>query len=286
MKIGLRIPGEGRKMPFEEFCKWAASEGFEAVDVGLVTDEVKQAADAAGLEIGTSDLSLGDVVSAEAAKVREASARAREAIDAAAAHGVTRMFAVIGVADPAKGRAANFEIWKHTWPPIVQYAEANGVRICIEGWPGMPPHYPCLGCTPEMLRAIFEVCPSPALGINFDPSHLVRMGIDYKRFLYEFGARVYHVHGKDTQLDAERLYEHGNLCPSLRKPRAFGEGWWRYCIPGEGVVDWLFVARCLEDGGFDGIISVELEDCHYYSDWPAQQEGCRRALGHLRRFVG
>ena len=56
MKIGLRIPGTARQLPFEDFCKWCADNGFEAVDIGEATPEVVKTARDAGLEIGTADL--------------------------------------------------------------------------------------------------------------------------------------------------------------------------------------------------------------------------------------
>ena len=52
--------------------------------------------------------------------------------------------------------------------------EAAGGRLVIEGWPGPG----ALCCTPETYRATFRECPSPAIGVNYDPSHLLRMGID------------------------------------------------------------------------------------------------------------
>jgi len=286
MRIGLRIPGEGRKMPFEQFCKAVAAEGFQAVDVGVVTDDVKRTADAAGLAIGSSDLMGGrELMSADPAKQAAGAKAAREAIDAAAAHGCKIMFGVVMPEDPTKGRAAAFELWKKTFPPILQYAESKGVKMAVEGWPGPAPYYPNLGCTPETLRAMIAECPSPALAVNFDPSHLVRIGIDYLRFLAEFGPRVVHCHGKDTAFDLDALYLHGNLGPSLKKAKGFGEEWWRYCIPGDGVVDWAKVVARLEDFGFNGIISVELEDYRYWKDWPAQLDGLRRARAHLAKWV-
>jgi sugar phosphate isomerase/epimerase len=136
-----------------------------------------------------------------------------------------------------------------------------------------------------MWRAMFKAVPSPAFGLNYDPSHLVRLGIDYQRALHEFADRVYHVHGKDTELDSERLYEHGNLGPTFHSARGFGEDWWRYTIPGDGIVDWGKVVQRLEDAGFDGIVSVELEDYRYWGTWPAQADGLLRSRAHLSQFV-
>ena len=40
MKIGLRIPGTARELPFDEFCRWCADNGFDAVDISSVTPEI------------------------------------------------------------------------------------------------------------------------------------------------------------------------------------------------------------------------------------------------------
>lgn len=286
MKIGLRMPGTAREMSFEQFCRWCKETGFEAVDVGVVTPEIRRAADAAGIALGSSDLpGLRELLSADAARQAKGAEAAKAAIRAAAEHGVKVMFGVFYPEDASLGRKANFEIWKQTVPPIVAFAESEGVGIAMEGWPGGPPYYPALGCTPEMWRAMFAHCPSPALGLNYDPSHLVRLGIDWRRALDEFAPRVLHVHGKDTEIDAERVYEYGYLGPSLASPRPFSEGWWRYTIPGDGVVDWRHVVNHLEDAGFDGIISVELEDHRYHRTWEKESEGLRRSLLHLKQFV-
>ena len=121
--------------------------------------------------------------------------------------------------------------------------------------------------------------------MNYDPSHLVRIGIDYIRMLNEFAAHVVHVHGKDTDFDQEALYLHGNLGPTFHPSRGFGEDWWRYTIPGDGVVDWLQVVRRLEDEGFDGIVSVELEDYRYWKTWEAESDGLKRSRDYLAQYV-
>jgi len=286
MKIGLRIPGKARDISFEEFCRWCAATGFQAVDVGRITPETRQAIQAAGLEVGSVDLpGTGDLLSPEPAK-REAGAQsAMEAIRNTAEQGASIMFCVFVPPDGARGRAANFEIWKETFPPVLRCAEEHNVRIAMEGWPGGAPHYPALGCTPEMWRAMFRECPSPSFGLNYDPSHLVRIGVDYLRALVEFGDKIFHAHGKDTEINQEALYLHGNLGPTFSRARAFGEDWWRYCIPGDGLVDWAKVVARLSEAGFDGILSVELEDARYHQTWPLESEGLKRSRDYLAHFV-
>jgi sugar phosphate isomerase/epimerase len=279
------MPGTSRQMEFTAFCRWCKENGFEGVDVGPVTAEIKQAVDATGLEIGTSDLMTFGGLFGTDAEAEKALADSKAVIDAAASHGVTKMFSVLLPPDPSKGRAANFARLKETFGPVVKYAEEKGVRIAIEGWPGGGPHYGALAVTPETVRALLEAFPSPALGLNYDPSHLIRIGVDYLRFLREFGAKVVHVHGKDTVLDSEALYLHGNLGPTFGHPKAFGEDWWRYTIPGEGLADWAKICAQLDALGYEGFISVELEDFRYHRTWEAESEGLVRARKHLSLYV-
>ena len=285
MKIGLRMPGTAREMTFENFCRWCNDSGFDGVDVGPMTAEIKRSVDAAGLEVGTSDLMTLNGLCGSDADVEKAIQSSREVIDAAAATGVTKLFSVIIPQDPAKGRDANFQRFKETFGPVVRHAEDKGVRIAIEGWPGPAPHYGALAVTPETVRAVLEAFPSESVCLNYDPSHLIRIGVDYLRFLREFGSKVIHCHGKDAIFDSESLYLHGNLGPTFGKAKPFGEDWWRYCIPGEGLADWGKICAELDAIGYEGFISVELEDFRYHRTWEGESEGLVRARNYLARFV-
>jgi sugar phosphate isomerase/epimerase len=143
---------------------------------------------------------------------------------------------------------------------LVPVLEESAARISIEGYPAPG----ALCCTPETLRALFKEIPSKSMGINYDPSHLVRMGIDHLRFLNEFGDRVVHMHGKDTDLLIENLYDFGmEQPPTFAERIRFGSICWRYAIPGHGVVRWTEVFRILESAEYDGCVSIELEDANF-----------------------
>ena len=88
-----------------------------------------------------------------------------------------------------------------------------------------------------------------------------------------------------TDFDAERMYEHGNLGPTFRKSVGFSESWWRYTLPGDGVVNWGRLIGRLEDFAFDGVVSVELEDYRYHETWALQADGLARSRAHLAQWV-
>jgi sugar phosphate isomerase/epimerase len=61
---------------------------------------------------------------------------------------------------------------------------------------------------PRIWRRIFDTW-GDAVGMNYDPSHLVWQMIDAARFVREFGPRMVHVHAKDLMIDRDGLYDHG-----------------------------------------------------------------------------
>ena len=281
MKIGLRIPGACGKLPLDEFARWCKSDGFDAMDLGNADAARVAAVREAGLAVGTIDLpGTGLLLHPDASERSKGIETARAALNAVAAVGGDKVFCVfVPGFNPQQPRRESLENWKAAFPDVASEAEKVGVRIAVEGWPG--PNNSALGVTPETLRVMFAAVPTPFFGINYDPSHLIRVGVDHKRFLDEFAARIIHAHGKDTALDAEGLYAYGNIGPSLDKAVAFGGGDWRYSIPGEGVADWPFITARLHRAGFDGIISLELEDFRYNGSEEGEKRGLSRARAYL-----
>jgi sugar phosphate isomerase/epimerase len=285
MKIGTRLPPFAGQIGFAAYAQWLAENGFAAVDTPLLTREIAQTCKDLGLALGTADARGGGLLSRDAAKRRQALSTLKKDLSDIARHGGHTYFTVLGPDDPSIPRAETLEIFKKVYPQVVAHAEKVGINIAIEPWPGGAPFYASLGCTPESLRRIFAAIPSPYLGICFDPSHFVRLHIDYLRLLSEFGDRVKHVHLKDTEILPEKLYESGILGESYGRTYVCGEGWWRYAIPGEGEVDWNQVIRRLEDLGYDGVLSVELEDHYFWKTPELQKEGILRAKEYIEQFL-
>jgi sugar phosphate isomerase/epimerase len=178
--------------------------------------------------------------------------------------------------EPERPRQENFGYMVESYGELAPILEASRAKLVIEGWPGPG----ALCCTPEGYRAFFKECPSEALGINYDPSHLIRMGIDPLRFLHDFIARVYHVHAKDTELLDEGLYEYGNTQPpTFATPARYGGMYWRYTIPGHGVMRWAKAFEILAEAGYGGCVSIELEDANFNGAEDKEKfalvQGCR-----------
>ena len=138
---------------------------------------------------------------------------------AAAKLGVGTVTSFIGRV-PHLSAEDNLPVFRKVWEPLLRAAEELGVRFAIENcpmlftwdeWPGGQN----LFTSPELWERMFEMLPSPAFGINFDPSHFVWQQMDYIRAIYEFRERIYHVHFKDIKLYPEKLGRAGVLAPPL-----------------------------------------------------------------------
>jgi sugar phosphate isomerase/epimerase len=117
--------------------------------------------------------------------------------------------------------------------------------------------------------------------VNYDPSHLIRLGVDHVRFLREFATHVKHVHAKDTQLYPDALYEFGTQPATFAKPHGFGEWTWRYTIPGHGEARWVEIFSVLKEHGYRGAVSIELED----ENFNGTDAGEQTALIQSRNFL-
>jgi sugar phosphate isomerase/epimerase len=198
-----------------------------------------------------------------------------------AAAGAKVFFTVVG-GDPSKKRSENYKIAVDSFAPIAEAAAAAGASIAVEGYPGGSPHLALLCTTPETCRAFLKDLPR-GLTINYDPSHLIRLGVDHVRFLKEFAGHVAHVHGKDTELFPEAVYELGLYQPSaFSAGHGFGEFAWRYTIPGHGVARWTEIFKTLAANDYRGLVSIELEDENFNGTEAGDKAGLVHSLEYLR----
>lgn len=276
--IGIRRGWSEWQKDLPALLDWAKSNDINVVDLGRDVEDAKVAT-AAGFHIGSIDLlEWGSMFSADAAKRKDAIAKNNAYIAEAAAAGAKKFFTVVMPEDPSLPRKENFGYAVEGLAGIASALETAGGQLVIEGYPGPG----ALCCTPETYRAAFKEVPSKAIGINFDPSHLLRMGIDPIRFLKEFGDRVGHVHGKDTEILVDDLYEYGTEQPATFKANPpFGASAWRYTIPGQGLTNWSEVFRILQGFGYQGAVSIELEDRDYNGTPEGEKAGFLAGIGYL-----
>ena len=280
--IGPSIPPKLRAEGIEVVATWAKQIGLEALDLPADFAKDAKVCREHGLRIGTVwGEGQGKLISTNERTREQAVDRLRQQIRAMPGADARTVFLCLNPEDKTQATADSLAVYRETFPSIAAECEAVGVRIVLEGWPGPAPTYPTLGYTPEQWRGMFTAVPSRAIGLTFDPSHLVRLGIDYLRVLDEFKERIYHCHGKDTALLPEARYLYGALPPVLSRPAPFSGGAWRYCVPGDGAVDWSQVAYVLEQAGYDGCVSIELEDARYWGTLDKEQQGITKAFQHL-----
>jgi sugar phosphate isomerase/epimerase len=167
------------------------------------------------------------------------------------------------------------------WPAIVAHAKDNGVQLAFENcpmifsydeWPGG--HN--IAYSPRIWRRILETFDG-AIGMNYDPSHLVWQMIDQDRFIREFGPHMRHVHAKDLMIDRDGLYEHGVL--------SAGIGWQVPRMPGLGEVDWSAFFSGLYRVGYDGPVIIEHEDRRFEGSDDKVKRGFLLARDILQPYV-
>lgn len=156
----------------------------------------------------------------------------------------------VGPGHPSNKLAENVRAFKEVYTPLAAYAEERGVKIAFEtaprgGGEGNVAH------SPALWDIIFAEVPSPALGLSFDPGHLVWLQIpDIPGVIRAYGDRIHHVDGKDAEV----------LPAALAKQGVTGNSWWRYRLPGQGQADWIAILSALRDIGYTGGLSIENED--------------------------
>ncbi len=284
MKLGIVLAGvlNGRA-PFERICAFARENGYAAVDVPASRADGADVARAHGL-IPASAGGMPDLFVADAAVRERHVEQAIARIDAVAATGIA--LAHIGHARPeGADDDATLGYARAALGPVCAHAERAGVRLVIEHYHGRGRNF-AIG--PRNWRRLFAAIPSPALGLCFDPSHLVVLGIDYLRALREFADRVYYAHAKDTEVIPEGIYEGGYGGPAFGQRAVGGDtGWWRYTLPGRGVVEWGRYLGTLREIGYDGVLAVEHEDDTFgwRDDVDRTLDGLRAAERFLRPFV-
>jgi sugar phosphate isomerase/epimerase len=160
--------------------------------------------------------------------------------------------------------------------PLIHLAEDHGVRLalenCRQGGTWLSGAHNC-AFHPQAWEMIFDRLPSPTLGLEWDPAHLVAQQLDPIETLSHWASRIYHVHAKDAMLDHAILQRHGLHGPESPYP---------HVNPGRGLTDWAAVFSLLKKHGYTGTIDLELGYDPLYRD-DQLEAGLLFSLDHLRK---
>ena len=184
--------------------------------------------------------------------------------------------------DPAKSVEDNLKKFADVWPEIIKVAEENTVKIGIENcpmlftrdeWPGGKN----LATTPAIWKQLFEIIPSEAFGLNYDPSHLVWMQMDEVKPIYDFKNKLFHVHAKDVKVYPEKLNEVGIMAYPLdyHSPK----------IPGLGDVNWRGFFSALTSVKYRGPVCIEVEDKAYEGSEKDIKTAILTSRNYLNQFL-
>lgn len=233
---------------------------------------------------GVSISSLGyypNPLAADEAEAEAAVEQIRAVITASKLLGIGTMTTFLG-RDHRKSVDENWPRFLSTWKPIIEHAEAEGVRVGIENcpmfftadeWPGGKN----LASSPRIWTRMFSDIPSDHFGLNFDPSHLIFQRIDYVKAIRDFADKFFHVHAKDVRVDPHRLDEVGILAHpnDYHSPK----------LPGLGDVHWGKFFSALTDVGYRGPVCVEVEDRAYEGSQDDAITALRQSHDYLRCFL-
>jgi sugar phosphate isomerase/epimerase len=159
------------------------------------------------------------------------------------------------------------------WEKQAAFAREHGVdRLCFEMHPGFVVYNPS-----TLLRLRDAV--GPVIGANLDPSHLMWQGMDVIEVVRLLGAAdaIFHVHAKDTALNARNIALNGVL--DTVPLDEVGRRSWLFRTVGYGhdLLYWKTFVSALLEVGYDDVLSIEHEDV-----LAAPEEGVQKAADLLR----
>jgi sugar phosphate isomerase/epimerase len=159
------------------------------------------------------------------------------------------------------------------WQETAQFIADQGVKMAFEMHPGMLVYN-----VDTMLR--MREATGPAIGCNFDPSHLFWNGVDPVAAIRKLGEAIYHVHGKDVYLDSLNISVNG--CNDHKPYGEIAKRSWTFRTIGYGheLKVWKDIMSAFRLIGYDYVVSIEHEDAMMSSD-----EGLSKAVATLKEAV-
>jgi sugar phosphate isomerase/epimerase len=159
------------------------------------------------------------------------------------------------------------------WIKQAQFASNHGVKVAIEMHPG----FVCY--SPETMLKLREIA-GPAIGCNYDPSHMFWQGIDPIKAIRVLGDCIFHVHAKDTQIYDYNLPKTGVLDTKPYTDERNRAWIFRTCGYGHAYAWWTEFISTLRMFGYDHVLSIEHEDTLMSPD-----EGLTKAANFLNQIM-
>lgn len=183
----------------------------------------------------------------------------------------------------------NFNQFEEIFTKLVAIAEKNNVKLMIEncpmpGWQedGLPG---TISYSPELWDEMFRRVPSMSFGLNFDPSHLAWLGIDYIRAMHDYKDRIFHIDAKDVIVDKSQFYKYGIFGKKLNREHEEDLGFWTPVIPGLGDINWSTFYESMKDINYDGVLSIEHEDKRFFETNELVQKGLEYSFNVLNPII-
>jgi len=213
--------------------------------------------------VGISALSFYDNMT-EPAKVEERQQIAIKTIDAASLLGVPVVCLIAGMAAPNMNKINTIKkVLPKVFAPIIAHAAEKQIKIGLENY-----FETCLQGI-DTFECLFETIKDENFGLNYDPSHLYHQQCNHLLPVTMFSKRIFHSHAKDCLVNVEQRAKVG----------VYGDGWWRYVLPGLGNINWGEYISHLRMNGYKYVLSIEHEDSAF-----GREEGFTVAARHLRQF--
>jgi sugar phosphate isomerase/epimerase len=125
---------------------------------------------------------------------------------------------------------------------------------------------------PAAWSLMWDVLPADNLGLQWEPCHQLLALIDPLPQLQNWVGQVFHVHGKDANIDWQVIRQDG-----VFGRRAFAQ----QRTAGYGDSDWTAIIKVLQQAGYQGSIDIEGFHDPIYRD-ELELVGQRHALGYLK----
>jgi sugar phosphate isomerase/epimerase len=159
------------------------------------------------------------------------------------------------------------------WKAEAAFARKHGIKLCFEMHPGFVVY------NPETMLRLRDAC-GDNVGANFDPSHLFWQGIDPTAAIRILKDCIFHVHAKDTRIDAWNTRVNGVL-DTKGYGREADRSWiFRTVGYGHSYEVWKDIVSHLRMVGYDYVLSIEHED-----SLMSVNEGFQKAVTFLKQVV-